>query len=161
MHKQGAISRITISIPSALLEALDGIVTEKHYRNRSQAVAEMIHSSLVDHQKTHENAVMVGTITLFYDRTSRDIKNKLDDLQFKHIDEVISSLHIHLANDRVIEVILVQGPALRLQNICHDMMSLKGVITGNLQLMAAIIPPLHPLSNVQATTPIPTDTDAP
>ncbi len=39
---------------------------------------------------------MVGTITLLYNRLTRDLQKKLADLQFKHINEVISSLHVHL-----------------------------------------------------------------
>jgi CopG family nickel-responsive transcriptional regulator len=41
------------------------------------------------------------------------------------------------------EVVLLQGPANTLQDIANKMISQRGVITGHLQLMAAIIPPLH------------------
>jgi CopG family nickel-responsive transcriptional regulator len=43
------------------------------------------------------------------------------------------------------EVILVQGPASRLQSIADRMVTSRGVITGRLQLTTAIIPPVHPL----------------
>jgi len=45
----------------------------------------------------------------------------------------------------MMEVVLVQGPATQLQAIANEMGSLRGVLTGRLQLMAATIPPLHPL----------------
>lgn len=146
MRKKDYVSRITISLPSELLDELDSIVSEKKYGSRSQAVTEMINSRLLDHKQQKDHSIMVGTITLFYNRKAQGLQNKLSDLQFAHIDEVISSLHVHLTHDRMMEVILVQGPVGVLQFICDEMMSLKGVITGNLQLMAAIIPPLHPLS---------------
>jgi CopG family nickel-responsive transcriptional regulator len=41
------------------------------------------------------------------------------------------------------EVILVQGPARKLQAIANEMIAQKGVLTGQLQLLAAVIPPLH------------------
>jgi CopG family nickel-responsive transcriptional regulator len=66
-------------------------------------------------------------------------------LQCHHIDEVISSLHVHLMNSQMLEVVLVQGPASKLQAIADGMSTLRGVITGRLQLMAATIPPVHPL----------------
>ena len=146
MRNKEYVRRITISLPSELLEELDSIVSEKSYSSRSQAVSEMIHSRLMDHKQKKDDSVMVGTVTLFYNRKALGLQNKLSDMQFEHIDEVISSLHVHLTYDRMMEVILVQGPASILQSICDEMMSVKGVITGNLQLMAALIPPLHPLS---------------
>ncbi len=146
MRNKEYVRRITISLPSELLDELDSIVSEKSYSSRSQAVSEMIHSRLMDHKQKKDDSVMVGTVTLFYNRKALGLQNKLSDMQFEHIDEVISSLHVHLTHDRMMEVILVQGPASILQSICDEMMSVKGVITGNLQLMAALIPPLHPLS---------------
>jgi CopG family nickel-responsive transcriptional regulator len=43
----------------------------------------------------------------------------------------------------MLEVLLVQGPASQLQTIANEMIALRGVITGHLQLLAAVIPPLH------------------
>jgi len=81
---------------------------------------------------------------LLYDRSVRGLKSQLADLQASHIDEVISSLHVHLMNKQMLEVLLVQGPAARLQMIADAMSTLRGVLTGRLQLMAAAMPPVHP-----------------
>ena len=87
----------------------------------------------------------MGTITVMYDRSVRGLQKQLSDLQCAHIDEVISSLHVHLMDSQMLEVILVQGPASTLQAIANEMSTLRGVVTGRLQLMAATIPPLlHP-----------------
>ncbi|MBQ1764825.1 MAG: hypothetical protein IIZ92_18275, partial [Aquincola sp.] len=75
----------------------------------------------------------------------RGLQKQLADLQCEHIDEVISSLHVHLAQNQMMEVVLVQGPAAKLQAIANEMTAQRGVVTGRLQLMAATIPPLHPL----------------
>jgi CopG family nickel-responsive transcriptional regulator len=45
------------------------------------------------------------------------------------------------------EVILVQGPAIKLQEVANEMITLRGIVTGRLQLLAAVIPPVHPLSD--------------
>jgi CopG family nickel-responsive transcriptional regulator len=47
-------------------------------------------------------------------------------------------------HNQTMEVILVQGPARKLQAIADDMITRRGVISGNMQLIAALIPPLHP-----------------
>ncbi|HTJ97222.1 MAG TPA: nickel-responsive transcriptional regulator NikR [Rhodocyclaceae bacterium] len=137
------VSRISVSLPPLLLEELDHMVESRGYGSRSQAIGDMVNYQLAEHKRKLGNDVMVGTLTLLYDRTTRGLQKNLADLQYKHIDEVISSLHVHLTHDQVMEVILLQGPANYLQEIANDMIAQRGVITGHLQLMAAIIPPLH------------------
>jgi CopG family nickel-responsive transcriptional regulator len=73
------------------------------------------------------------------------LQKQLADLQFRYIDEVISSLHIHLMHNQTMEVILVQGPTRKLQVIADKMTSRKGVTSGKIHLIAAVIPPVHPL----------------
>jgi CopG family nickel-responsive transcriptional regulator len=120
------------------------MVDSRGYESRSQAISDMINQQLIEHKRELGDEVMVGTITLFYDRATRGLQKRLSDLQYNHIAEVISSLHVHLTEDKIMEVLLVQGPAPQLQGIANTMRALKGVITGRLQLMAAVIPPIHP-----------------
>ncbi|WP_018412385.1 nickel-responsive transcriptional regulator NikR [Methyloversatilis thermotolerans] len=137
------VSRISMSLPPQLLDELDLMVASRGYDSRSQAIGEMVTYQLAEHKRRLGNDVMVGTITLLYDRLTRGLQKKLADLQYQHIDEVISSLHVHLTHDQMMEVILVQGPANLLQDIADEMIAQRGVRTGRLQLLAAVIPPLH------------------
>ena len=140
-----SVTRISISLAPQLLTELDHMVTSRGYGSRSQAMSDMVNYQLAEHKRTLGNDVMAGTVTLLYDRSRRGLQKKLADIQYRHIDEVISSLHVHLTEDQLLEVILVQGPAARLQYIANAMITLRGIITGRLQLLAAVIPPLHPL----------------
>lgn len=144
------VSRVSISLPPPLLTKLDRMVESRGYESRSQAIGEMVNYQLSEHKRTLGNEVMVGTITLLYDRLIRDLQKKLADLQFKHINEVISSLHVHLTEGQLMEVILVQGPAAKLQEIANEITTLRGIVMGRLQLLAAVIPPVHPLSDTQS-----------
>lgn len=139
------VTRISISMPEELLMALDEMVVGRGFDSRSQAIGAMINEQLLEHKRQLGNEVMMGTITLLYDRSVRGLQKQLADLQCSHIDEVISSLHVHLVGQQMLEVVLVQGPASTLQAIANAMTTLRGVITGRLQLMAATMPPLHPL----------------
>jgi len=71
------------------------------------------------------------------------LQKQLADLQFQYIDEVISSLHVHLMHNQTMEVILVQGPARKLQMIADEMTSRRGVTSGKMHLIAAVIPQVH------------------
>ena len=100
------VSRISISLPPALLEELDHMVESRGYGSRSQAIGDMVNYQLAEHKRKLGNDVMVGTITLLYDRSVRGLQTKLADIQYKHIDEVISSHHVHLTHNQIMEVIL-------------------------------------------------------
>lgn len=139
------VSRISISLPEPLLRQLDTMILDRGFESRSQAVAEMIHQELAEHKQQLGEEVMAGTITLVYDHSTPGLQKQLADLQHRHLSEVISSLHVHLMHAHTMEVMLVQGPAARLQAIADRMLTCRGVITGRLSLTTAILPPVHPL----------------
>ncbi|MET5011909.1 ribbon-helix-helix protein, CopG family, partial [Burkholderia pseudomallei] len=108
--RNSPVARISVSMPEDLLAELDSMVAARGFESRSQAISEMINLQLLEHKRKLGDEVMVGTITLLYDRSVRGLQKELADLQCDHIDEVISSLHVHLMGQQMMEVILVQGP---------------------------------------------------
>lgn len=142
--RERPVSRISISLPEKLLADLDRMVKQRGFESRSQAVNEMLHQALLEHKNDVGDDVMVGIIALFYNNAVPGLQKQLADLQVRYIDEVISSLHIHLMNNKTMEVVLVQGPARALQLIADEMTSRRGVISGKMHLVAALIPQVHP-----------------
>lgn len=140
----GPVSRISMSLPGELLVELDRMVEERGYASRSQAINDMLHQFLLEHKRELGNDVMVGTITLLYDNSVPGLQKQLADLQYHHIDEVISSLHVPVMHNQTMEVILVQGPAQKLQAIADKMITQRGVVSGRIQVVAALIPQVHP-----------------
>ena len=120
------------------------MVEVRGFATRSQAVNDMLHQFLVEHKNHIGDDIMVGVIALFYNNAVPFLQKQLADLQVRYIDEVISSLHIHLMHNQTMEVVLVQGPARKLQMIADEMTSRRGVISGKMHLVAALIPQLHP-----------------
>src|SRR5712691_5266220 len=138
------VSRISISLPEHLLSDLDRMVETRGFETRSQAVNDMLHKFLLEHKSDQGDDIMVGIVALFYNNAVPGLQKQLADLQFQYIDEVISSLHVHLMNNKTMEVVLVQGPARTLQMIADEMTSRRGVISGKIHLVASLIPQLHP-----------------
>ena len=138
------VSRISISLPEDLLSDLDRMVEVRGFESRSHAVNDMLHQFLLEHKCDQGDDVMVGIVALFYKNSVPGLQKQLADLQFQYIDEVISSLHVHLMHNQTMEVILVQGPARKLQMIADEMTSRRGVTSGKMHLIAAVIPQLHP-----------------
>jgi CopG family nickel-responsive transcriptional regulator len=138
------VTRISMSLPEELLNDLDKMVAARGFESRSQAINDVLYQTLVEHKREVGDGVMVGVITLFYDNSVAGLQKNLADLQFRYIDEVISSLHVHLMHNQTMEVLLVQGPAKKLQAIADEMSSRRGVLSGKMNLIAALIPQLHP-----------------
>jgi CopG family nickel-responsive transcriptional regulator len=146
------VSRISISLPEHLLADLDRMVETRGFETRSQAVNDMLHKFLLEHKSDQGDDVMVGIVALFYNNAVPGLQKQLADLQFRYIDEVISSLHVHLLHNQTMEVILLQGPARKLQLIADEMTSRRGVISGKIHLIAALIPQVHPfIQNARQT----------
>ncbi|GLK69665.1 nickel-responsive transcriptional regulator NikR [Hansschlegelia plantiphila] len=142
--RRATVERVSLSLPPRMLGDLDAMVARRGFASRSQAVAEMLHRLLIEEQTEFGEEVMVGTLTLFYGQLSTGVEQRIGDLQRAYIDEVISSFHVHLNESRTLEVLLLQGPARKLQAIADEMITVRGVISGRLQVVAAIIPQIHP-----------------
>ncbi len=133
-----------MSLPESLLSDLDSMVRMRGFESRSQAISDVLYRTLVEYKCDLGNEVMAGVITLVYDNSVSGLQKFLADLQFRHINEVISSLHVNLMHHQTMEVMLVQGPARTLQTLADEMISRRGVLSGKLNLMAALIPQIHP-----------------
>lgn len=140
MAKQ-KLARISITVPEATLNALDQKIVDQHYESRSQAIVDMINKHLIAEQ-AQANEVMVGTLTLLYDAGQMPLRNQLIDLQQQFLTQVISSLHIQLDQQKILQVMLMQGPSSELRHISQLFTALKGVIKGHLELMDAVMPPI-------------------
>jgi CopG family nickel-responsive transcriptional regulator len=137
------VNRISISLPDELQIALDDMVNERGYESRSQAINDMLRQNLIEHKRQTSDEVLVGTITILYDNGTRGLQERIADLQYQYLDEVISSLHVNLVGKQTMEVMLVQGPAAKVQTIADEVITLRGVVTGKLQLLAALMPPIY------------------
>lgn len=135
------LARISITVPETTLNALDQNIVDQHYESRSQAIVDMINKHLIADQ-AQRNEVMVGTLTLLYDVGLKPLRTQLFELQQKYLTQVISSLHIQLDDQKVLEVMLMQGGSNDLKHISQQFIALKGVVKGHLELMDAVMPPI-------------------
>jgi CopG family transcriptional regulator, nickel-responsive regulator len=152
MAKTAPVTRISMSMSADLLTELDHMVADRGFSSRSQVISEILYQALIDYRSEIGRDIVAGVITVFYDHATPGLQKKLADLQHKHIDEIISSLHVPLAHNQTMEVMLVQGPASKLHAIANEMTSRRGVISGKVNLMAALIPQVHPFTGKAPST---------
>jgi len=141
------IRRVTVSMPEETFQAFERLVAERGFDSRSQAVSEMIHQHAAQHLGKIGTELMAGTLSLVYDESKSTLLRDLSRIFRDHIAEVISSQHVLLEEDHVLEVILMQGPARTLREIANKLVTCKGVKTAHLTLTPHLIPPLHAKTN--------------
>lgn len=142
---QGAslFARLSISLPPELVVQLDAMMAERGLPSRSQVIAELIRHELADFEARQVDPVIAGTITLIYRAESGRVRHALAQTQSAYLDEVISSQHVFLEDDQSLEVLLVQGPAARLRQLCDDLRRIRSVQQIKLVTTTALLPPLH------------------
>ena len=131
------ITRFGISIESSLLNSFDRLIDSKGYQNRSEAIRDLIRSSLVEAKLDAGDEEMVGTVTLVYNHHVRDLADKLTEHQHQHHHQVISALHVHLDAHNCLEVLVLRGKAGDITRIADELIGVKGVKHGKLVMTTA------------------------
>jgi len=137
------LSRIGVSLDSALLRRFDAFIANKGYENRSEAFRDLIRDRLVGTAVISADANVVGTVTLIYDHHARLLPDKLADLQHESHEIVISTLHAHLDLETCLEVILLRGTSRKVQALADRLISMKGVRHGRLVMSSPEIAVSH------------------
>lgn len=139
-----SLARLSMSLPGELFRQLDVMVEERGLPSRSQLIAELIRHALAEHEAlTRPDEMLAGTITLVYRSDRGRLRHQLAQTQADYLKEVISSQHVFLEDDQSLEVLLVQGPAVRLKELCDALRRVRGVQQLELVTTTALLPPLH------------------
>jgi len=130
------ITRFGISLDGGLLAKFDRLIGRKGYANRSEAIRDLIRDSLVRAQWEIGDADAVGTLTLVYDHETRELEERLTELQHAHYQAIVSTLHIHLDAHHCLEVLVLRGRAALLKTIADRLIGTRGVKHGTFSATA-------------------------
>lgn len=123
----GTLARLSMSLPGDLFRQLDAMVEERGLPSRSQLIAELIRHALAEHEAfTRPDEMLAGTITIVYRGDRGRVRHQLAQTQADYLKEVISSQHVFLEGDQSLEVLLVQGPASLLKELCDALRRVRG-----------------------------------
>ena len=126
------LTRISISLESALLDAFDRTIEAKGYATRSEAIRDLIRDRLIREDAGDAAAEQVAVVTLVYDHHARELAARLIDKQHHHHDLVVSSLHVHLGERHCLEVSVLRGPAKAVRHLGDELLATKGVLHGEI-----------------------------
>jgi len=130
------LTRFGVSLEEGLLAKFDRLLRKKGYRNRSEAIRDLIRDSLVRDQWECGDADTVGTLTLVYDHGTRELEERLTELQHANYQVIVSTLHIHLDMHHCLEVLVLRGKAGLLKGIADRLIGTRGVKHGTFSATA-------------------------
>ncbi len=126
------IIRFGVSIDEKLLTRFDGLISEKGYVNRSEAIRDLIRDMLVREETAKPDTEVIGTLTLIYSHEVREISDRLNDVQHHNYQNIVSTVHVHLDEHNCLEVLLLRGSAEVVKKIADNLLSIKNVRHGKL-----------------------------
>jgi CopG family nickel-responsive transcriptional regulator len=127
--------RFGISLEKALIDAYDKHITSQKYKNRSEAIRDLIREEL-SKKRISEGGIVAGAITMTYDHHKRELVNKLLDLQHDFQTIIISAQHVHLDHNHCLEIIAIKGKAREIESLASALRAQIGVMQVNLSVSA-------------------------
>lgn len=134
------MERFTISLDTQLAAAFDELTRTKGYRNRSEAVRDLLRQQLGEHQLQRDEAPnCIAALSYIYNHHERELAERLTALQHRHHDLTLSTMHAHLDHDACIETVFLRGPTPAVRDFANLLLAERGVRHGMLNLVPADI----------------------
>jgi CopG family nickel-responsive transcriptional regulator len=138
------LERIGISLDKKLLSKFDKLITKKGYASRSEAIRDLVRQQLSSEEVGNPKSQAIAAVFLVYDHHATKLTERLIRLQHSsvagshrtHAVHVISSLHVHLDEHDCLEIIVLRGRVGEINNIGENILSMKGVKLGRINLVA-------------------------
>ena len=127
------LSRTGISLEQDLLTGFDRLIAKREYKNRSEALRDLIRDALLFDVIDANNPV-VGTLTLVYDHHLPNLSQKLTEMQHHAGTMVLAATHVHLDHHYCLEVVIMKGRSSNIQEIADRILAIRGVELGKLVL---------------------------
>ena len=127
------LSRTGISLEQDLLAGFDKLIARRGYKNRSEALRDMIREALSS-DVIDSNKPVVGTLTLVYDHHVPNLSQKLTEMQHHGGTMVLAATHVHLDDHYCLEVIIMKGRSKEIKDMADRMLAMSGVELGKLVL---------------------------
>jgi CopG family nickel-responsive transcriptional regulator len=125
--------RTGISLDSELLARFDRVIRKKGYKNRSEAIRDLVRDYAVA-EDVEEDRTVVGTLTLVYDHHRPKLSEQLLEVQHHAQAKVLAATHVHLDHNNCLEVVLMKGRSSQVRHIADQILTLRGVKHGKLVL---------------------------
>ncbi len=121
-------ARFSVSLPPPLVEKLDEVWKGMQYENRSKAVHDAVRSFITEFEWMRKEAGRVtGAVLVLYYLDKPGLLEEITRVQHKFKNVISSTLHVHLEENKCLEIIAVEGGAQEVRNLTQTLMAKRGV----------------------------------
>lgn len=128
MPQKQNVVRFSVSLPPRLVRELDEVWKNMQYVSRSKAVHDAVQNFISEYKwMQEETGEIAGAIMMLYYIDKTGLLNKIMQVQHKFEDVISSTMHIHLTQNKCLEIIAVKGDAKNVRSLTQELMTKKGV----------------------------------
>jgi CopG family nickel-responsive transcriptional regulator len=122
------VVRFSVSLPPPLLKDFDEVWKAKGYDNRSRAAHDAFRSFVSEYKWTFgDTEEIAGAVMLIYYFDKPGLLNQIVEVQHRFEGVVSSTMHVHLAKNKCLEILAVKGKAKDVRSLGQELSTQKGV----------------------------------
>ena len=130
------MQRITITLDDELVAALDRVIADCGYQNRSEAVRDLARAGIAQMQEQADRRQPgVAALVYVYDHQERELAKRLTAASHDHHDLSLATMHVHLDHDSCLEVAVLRGALRDIRHFAQHVVSERGVRHGRLVIV--------------------------
>lgn len=130
------MERFTISLDDDLAAQFASLMAARGYRNRSEAVRDLIRRELESERLEQADAPdCIAALTYIYNHHERDLASRLTEAQHHHHDLSLSTMHVHLDHDNCMETVILRGNTAAVRHFGDSVIAQPGVRHGRLHVV--------------------------
>jgi CopG family nickel-responsive transcriptional regulator len=138
------LERFTVSLDGDLAAAFERLIAERGYKNRSEAVRDLLRGALESSRQTADgDGHCVANLSYVYNHHERDLAERLTSLQHGQHDLTVATMHAHLDHENCLESVILRGATPAVRAFADALMAERGVRHGQVNLIAVEIDSGH------------------
>jgi len=127
------MQRVTVTIDDELLAAVDKMIGERGYQNRSEAIRDLARTGMARSGACSQSETeSVAALVYVYDHAGRELAKRLTRSFHDHHDLSLATMHVHLDHRSCLEVAVLRGVMKDIRDFAEHLIAERGVRHGQL-----------------------------
>ena len=128
LSRKMKVTRFSVSLPPNLVKKLDETWKTMQYENRSKAIHDAVRSFISEFEwMQKETGRITGAVLVLYYLDKPGLLDEIVRAQHQFKKAISSTLHVHLNEDKCLEIIAVEGNVQEIRNLTQALIAKKGV----------------------------------
>ncbi|MCS7127772.1 MAG: CopG family ribbon-helix-helix protein [Sulfolobales archaeon] len=124
----GSGRKFGIYLPKDIERDLNHLVKELNLSSKSKLFQEALRLFIVENKWRIVRGRIAGAIGLLYNHDIGGTDEMITRIQHKYIDVIVSSIHVHLDEEKCLLTIIVRGDVNRVKELYKELHGVTGVL---------------------------------